>query len=367
MDAIEFWDFRFCEFREKISRDVKEKAEYRKAGSNISGMGQKQREGKSYEESLKELEADIHHANTFEVFESLAGKMASLGQWIQSLGNIWESRKLQYPSKAKVLTVPIGREMSDTTNLSEVHQWKASAFPREYDGACLQMRLSYSPAAHLFLFLVQWTDCSLASALGLLHILIYKVYVDGSTTISTHERKASLREFYAVIYPSLLQLQGGITEMEDHKQKSNCIERYKKKVDEERRQLSECDLEWEEECGICMETNSKIVLPNCSHAMCMNCYREWHSRSQSCPFCRDSLKRVNSRDLWIFTRIGEIVSINKQTGLRKLGQVTLLSFCLYGMLKSSCIVQSLHLLNYILDDSSSGVLLSGVEYGTQWR
>jgi hypothetical protein len=72
----------------------------------------------------------------------------------------------------------------------------ASEFPREYDGACLQMRLSYSPAAHIFLFLVQWTDCSLAGALGLLRILVYKVYVDGTTTMSTHERKASIKEFY---------------------------------------------------------------------------------------------------------------------------------------------------------------------------
>lgn len=38
------------------------------------------------------------------------------------------------------------------------------------------MRLSYSPAAPFFLFLVQWTDCSLAGALGLLRILIYVVY-----------------------------------------------------------------------------------------------------------------------------------------------------------------------------------------------
>ncbi|KDO75915.1 hypothetical protein CISIN_1g025880mg [Citrus sinensis] len=75
----------------------------------------------------------------------------------------------------------------------------ASDFPREYDGACLQMRMSYSPAAHLFLFLVQWTDCHLAGALGLLRILIYKVYVDGTTTMSTHERKASIREFYEVL------------------------------------------------------------------------------------------------------------------------------------------------------------------------
>ncbi|GLJ47313.1 hypothetical protein SUGI_0999030 [Cryptomeria japonica] len=64
---------------------------------------------------------------------------------------------------------------------------RAFEFPREYDGACLQMRLSYSPTTHLFLFLVQWIDYSLAGALGRLRILIYKVYVDGTTTMSTHE------------------------------------------------------------------------------------------------------------------------------------------------------------------------------------
>ncbi|KAG6694623.1 hypothetical protein I3842_09G057800 [Carya illinoinensis] len=132
----------------------------------------------------------------------------------------------------------------------------ASDFPREYDGACLQMRMSYSPAAHLFLFLVQWTDCHLAGALGLLRILIYKVYVDGTTTMSTHERKASIREFYAVIYPSLLQLQRGVTDTEDKKQKAVCVERYRRRDDGEYRQFSDVDDEREEECGICMEMNS---------------------------------------------------------------------------------------------------------------
>ncbi|TYI68181.1 hypothetical protein E1A91_D08G071800v1 [Gossypium mustelinum] len=81
---------------------------------------------------------------------------------------------------------------------------RASDFPREYDGECLQMRMSYSPATHRFLFLVQWTDYHLASALGLLRILIYKVYVDGTTTMSTHERKASIREFYGMMKMILL-------------------------------------------------------------------------------------------------------------------------------------------------------------------
>jgi len=187
----------------------------------------------------------------------------------------------------------------------------AADFSRDYDGACLQMRMSYSPAAHLFLFLVQWTDCSLAGALGLLRILIYKVYVDGSTTMSTHERKASIREFYAVIFPSLMQLPKGISDLDDRRQKAVCTERYRRRdEDESKRPVSEIDVEREEECGICMETNStKVVLPTCSHAMCIKCYRQWRSRSQSCPFCRDSLKRVNSGDLWMFTDCRDVVDM----------------------------------------------------------
>ncbi|KAL3377285.1 hypothetical protein AABB24_003610 [Solanum stoloniferum] len=196
----------------------------------------------------------------------------------------------------------------------------ASDFPREYDGACLQMRMSYSPAAHLFLFLVQWTDCHLAGALGLLRILIYKVYVDGTTTMSVHERKASIREFYAVIYPSLLQLERGVTDSEGKKQKAVCQERYRRRDDEDYRQSSDSDIEREDECGICMEMNSKIVLPKCNHALCLKCYREWRSRSQSCPFCRDSLKRVNSGDLWVYMDNKDIVDMSTITreNLRRL-------------------------------------------------
>ncbi|KAG0579466.1 hypothetical protein M758_4G099700 [Ceratodon purpureus] len=208
---------------------------------------------KSYKESLKVLEADIQHANTL-----------------------------------------------------------ASEVPRDYDGACLQMRLSYSPVAHLFLFLVQWTDCSLAGALGLLRILIYKVYLDGTTTMSTQERKASLGEFYGHIYPSLQQLQAGMTGVEDLKQKAKCQERYKKR-DEECSHMSEFDLEREIECGICMERNPKIALPDCNHVMCLTCYRDWRGRSQSCPYCRDSLRRVNSGDLWIFTDSADIEDVDKIT------------------------------------------------------
>ncbi|XP_065854596.1 E3 ubiquitin-protein ligase AIRP2 isoform X2 [Euphorbia lathyris] len=195
----------------------------------------------------------------------------------------------------------------------------ASDYPREYDGACLQMRLSYSPAAQFLLFLVQWADCHLAGALGLLRILIYKAYEDGKTTMSIHERKASLREFYGVVFPSLVQLQSGISDVEERKQREICS-KYKKKDETDRGKLSEIDLEREEECGICLEMNTKVVLPKCNHSMCMKCYRNWRMRSQSCPFCRDNLKRVNSGELWIYTSKDDIVEISsiRKENIRRL-------------------------------------------------
>ncbi|XP_052724526.1 E3 ubiquitin-protein ligase AIRP2 isoform X2 [Vigna angularis] len=149
----------------------------------------------------------------------------------------------------------------------------ASDYPRESDGACLQMRLSYSPAAQFFLFLVQWTDCHLAGALGLLRVLIYKVYEDGKTTMSIYERKTSLKDFYGVIFPSLLQLHRGVTDVEERKQKDLFAKKYMHKDIVRKGKLSEIDIEREEECGICMEMNNKVVLPNCNHTLCMKCFR----------------------------------------------------------------------------------------------
>lgn len=206
---------------------------------------------KSFKDSLKALEADIQHANT----------------------------------------------------LALIH-------PRKKDGACFQMRLSYGPASHFLLFFVQWADCQLAGSLGLLRVLIYMTYTDGKTTLSVHERKTSIREFYAVIFPSLLQLQSGITYVEERKQKELCSLKYLRNYSLERGKLSEADIEREEECGICMEKKSMVVLPNCSHALCMKCYQDWRGRSQSCPFCRDSLKGVKPGDLWIVTDESEITDLS---------------------------------------------------------
>lgn len=78
-----------------------------------------------------------------------------------------------------------------------------------------------------------------------------------------------------VIFPSLLQLQRGITELEDRKQKEVCNAKFKRRDDVGRGKLSAIDIEREKECGICMEVEGMVVLPNCYHSLCLKCYREW--------------------------------------------------------------------------------------------
>lgn len=185
----------------------------------------------------------------------------------------------------------------------------AAALPRDYGGDCIQMRLSYNPFAPFLLFLIEWMDYScmdsLPSFLGLLHILVYKQYVDGVPALSSKERKATLREFYAVIYPSLRLLGDEFLDLEN-KKRSQCVE---VSNFEDRRILSDTDPERDDECGICMDTCTKMILPNCGHALCINCFHDWNIRSQSCPFCRGSLKRVKSSDLWVLTSSNDIIDM----------------------------------------------------------
>lgn len=146
----------------------------------------------------------------------------------------------------------------------------ASEFMRDYDGSVIQMRMAYSAVAH---FLVQWTDCRLASALGLLKIMIFKVYPDdGTTSMPAWEREANIREFYGVLFPSLLQLPSGITELDDKKQRRLCVDRFRRRD----AGFSQLDLERELECGICLEANAKIVLPDCTHSLCLSCFEHWY-------------------------------------------------------------------------------------------
>lgn len=78
-----------------------------------------------------------------------------------------------------------------------------------------------------------------------------------------------------VIFPSLLQLHRGITDIEERKQKEICATKYRRKDEMVKGKLSEIEMEREEECGICMEMDTKVVLPTCSHSLCMKCYKNW--------------------------------------------------------------------------------------------
>ncbi|XP_021893830.1 LOW QUALITY PROTEIN: RING-H2 finger protein ATL47-like [Carica papaya] len=200
-------------------------------------MWQKHSNKSLYKESLKALEADIQHANTL-----------------------------------------------------------AAALPKDSGGHGVKMKLGYSPFAPVILFLIEWMDYScrdvLPSYLGLLHVLIYKVYVDGMPTLSSKKRKVTLREFYAVTYPSLKQLEGELDESNNNNASSQLVNN---KIDEV------------DECGICMENCTKMVLPNCGHSLCITCFQDWYLRSQSCPFCRGSLNSVGTKDLWVLTSNSDII------------------------------------------------------------
>ncbi|XP_052204644.1 E3 ubiquitin-protein ligase AIRP2-like [Diospyros lotus] len=187
----------------------------------------------------------------------------------------------------------------------------AAAIPKAKGRARLQMKLVYNQLAPLFLFLLQWMDCSctclLPRYLNLFHILVYKVYTDGRPNISAHGRKATIRDFYAIILPSLRRLHDDLMELGNPKDENPGMNVIGKKKLEGGAGFSNIDLEREDECGICLEHCTKMVLPNCCHAMCINCYRDWNTRSESCPFCRGSIKRVKSRDLWVLTCSDDVV------------------------------------------------------------
>ncbi|KAA8529688.1 hypothetical protein F0562_034212 [Nyssa sinensis] len=199
----------------------------------------------------------------------------------------------------------------------------AAAIPRGKGGARLQMKLVYNQLAPLFLFLLQWMDssctCLLPRYLNLFHILVYKVYTDGRPNISTRGRKATISDFYAVILPSLQRLHCDLVELDNTKDENPGMDIIGKKRLERSSGFSTVDLERDDECGICLEPCAKMVLPNCCHAMCINCYRDWNTRSESCPFCRGSLKRVKSRDLWVLTCSDDVVdteTVSKEDLLR---------------------------------------------------
>lgn len=195
----------------------------------------------------------------------------------------------------------------------------AASFSRTSNTACLQMRLVYNNLAPIFLFLLQWMNfsctCFLPSYLSLFHIVVCEVTSDGKQMFASHGRRATIEEFYAVILPSLQCLNDNSTRLLSDKDEGQSLQMIvRNKLGGSKKQV-DSDSEREDECGICLEPCTRIVLPNCCHAMCINCYRDWNLRSASCPFCRGSLKRVNSGDLWVLTCEKEVA--DKEALLRE--------------------------------------------------
>ncbi|XP_075485857.1 E3 ubiquitin-protein ligase AIRP2-like [Primulina tabacum] len=187
----------------------------------------------------------------------------------------------------------------------------AAAIPKAKGGARVQMKLVCNDLAPLLLYCFQWMDCSctcfLTTYLNFFHVLIYKVYTDGRP-ISTRGRKASIKDFYAVILPSLQKLHHDLVELAGIDDENIlALKNTGKKRMIGDGEFLDFDAERDDECGICLEPCTKIVLPNCCHTMCIKCYRDWNTRSESCPFCRGSLRRVESQDLWILTCENDVI------------------------------------------------------------
>ena len=64
-------------------------------------------------------------------------------------------------------------------------------------------------------------------------------------------------------------------ELEDNNKKSRGAEVLSRKRVEDKKKVSDKDIDRDDECGICMETRTKMVLPNCGHSMCICCFHDW--------------------------------------------------------------------------------------------
>ena len=75
-----------------------------------------------------------------------------------------------------------------------------------------------------------------------------------------------------MILPSLEQLHYDLVELDG----TDCKSIARKSLSDKRSEGdATSDSERDSECGICLEACTKMVMPNCCHAMCINCYRDW--------------------------------------------------------------------------------------------
>ncbi|XP_038893593.1 E3 ubiquitin-protein ligase AIRP2-like [Benincasa hispida] len=79
----------------------------------------------------------------------------------------------------------------------------------------------------------------------------------------------------AVILPSLQRLCDYASQVDSIKDLDKGMAISKRL--EHKRELLDLNIGREDECGIFLESRTKIVLPHCCHAMCTNCYHDWKS------------------------------------------------------------------------------------------
>lgn len=75
--------------------------------------------------------------------------------------------------------------------------------------------------------------------------------------------------------PSLQRLHGDVIDSDIIQEKGQKLQMVDSRSIEDKRSICDVDMERENECGICLEPCTKVVLPNCCHAMCINCYHDW--------------------------------------------------------------------------------------------
>ncbi|KAK7828406.1 e3 ubiquitin-protein ligase airp2 [Quercus suber] len=122
-----------------------------------------------------------------------------------------------------------------------------------------------------------------------------QVHSDGKLRMSSSRRRATIKEFYAVILPSLQHLNCNSSEFDIGQEEGDGMEMIVTKKLDDKRKTAEGDLEREDES----------------------------TRSESCPFCWGTLKRVKSGDLWVLTCSSDVVG--SQTMLKE----DMLRFYLY--------------------------------------
>ncbi|KAL8230557.1 hypothetical protein R6Q57_000335 [Mikania cordata] len=187
----------------------------------------------------------------------------------------------------------------------------AASIPRDKNGAFIRMEMGYSDMSYILSFLLSWINspcsCLLQTCLNCCYVVVHKVLPDERPKLTLRGKKASIRELYDVILPSLKRLGTTPLELDINEDDFQSFGTNPMKKITKTTKSSELDMEREDECGICLESCTKMVLPDCCHSMCINCYHDWNMRSVSCPFCRGSLKRVNSDDLWVLPCRGEMV------------------------------------------------------------